>query len=472
MVQLHSVMRRRRLISLFLSLPVALAGGWGMRAEENVQTVRFRIESSNLEAGFGENDLAMATLRGMMIASAPSEVRVLAAASPDGPAALNARLARERADAAVAFLRSVRPSLPDDVFKVTVVSEDVKGTMDLIRDCGQPWAEEALKILSRGGTSPEEGLRRLEGGAVWQYLAQSVYPVLRRAEVEIVFPGQGAAASDSGSSGTTPSESGIPVESPDVSGIRDSQEGIISSSGGEPLLRDDIPPDNENKGGSSVPGWAWGLIGVLGAGALAFGALFAREKRNNSSPSPPANTFTPVSPPKTPTKPNPVTEPRPASPPKTPTEPKTQTNPKPEVEPKPAAPSVPNSQPKAPSAPATPKVVPPVVAVSSRDGAFLSRINALIAENISNPSFGVDDLAAAVGISRIHLNRRLQNEAGTSPSALLKNARMSMASELLLSGKMSVGEIASKCGFSSLAYFSSAFKEFYGETPSEYVRNH
>lgn len=100
---------------------------------------------------------------------------------------------------------------------------------------------------------------------------------------------------------------------------------------------------------------------------------------------------------------------------------------------------------------------------------FTETVMALIEENISNPSYGVDDIANDLGISRIHLNRKLKAESCPSPSALLKKARMDMASSMIKDGTYSIAEIATRCGFATPSYFSTAFKQYFGKTPSEYI---
>ena len=113
------------------------------------------------------------------------------------------------------------------------------------------------------------------------------------------------------------------------------------------------------------------------------------------------------------------------------------------------------------SAPAAPAAPAP--------SAFLSNVKSIIQSHVSDPSFGVEELAAAMGISRIHLNRKLQADSNTSPSALLKEARMTLAAESLLKGEESIADIAARSGFSTPSYFSTAFKDYFGMTPSEYI---
>ena len=124
----------------------------------------------------------------------------------------------------------------------------------------------------------------------------------------------------------------------------------------------------------------------------------------------------------------------------------------------------------------TPKVVSPAVSpekkpipTPSSPSSFLSQVNSLIQKNYSDPDFGVEQIAAALGITRVHLNRKLKAESDASPSSLLKAERMKHASELLLRGDITVADISKSCGFSTQSYFSTAFRDYFGQTPSEYI---
>ncbi len=102
------------------------------------------------------------------------------------------------------------------------------------------------------------------------------------------------------------------------------------------------------------------------------------------------------------------------------------------------------------------------------DGEFAAKVLEIIKANFTNPNFGVEDVAAALGMSRVHLNRKLKAENSPSPSDLIKKMRMDLAAGMLKEGSASISEIASRCGFSSASYFSSAFKEYFGVAPAAY----
>ena len=192
--------------------------------------------------------------------------------------------------------------------------------------------------------------------------------------------------------------------------------------------------------------WLSLLIGIL-VGAILFRLLFALFHRADPARvpapapavvTPPAprvsETSVPSSPAPKPLVPEPVPAPSPA--------PVPASVPAPKPVPKPAAP--------APSS-------------------FYQEVLRLIERNYIHPEYGVEEMAATLGLSRIHLNRKLKAEANTSPSTMLKEVRMKHARALLDEGKLSVAEISLACGFSTPSYFSTAFREYYGKTPSEYL---
>lgn len=102
---------------------------------------------------------------------------------------------------------------------------------------------------------------------------------------------------------------------------------------------------------------------------------------------------------------------------------------------------------------------------------FTKTVLDLIDQNLSNPQFDVDSIAEITGMSRIHVNRKLKSEGSPSPSVLLKDARMSLASRLLKEAKVSVKDVGIACGFSRPSYFATAFKDYFGVSPSDFQAN-
>lgn len=93
----------------------------------------------------------------------------------------------------------------------------------------------------------------------------------------------------------------------------------------------------------------------------------------------------------------------------------------------------------------------------------------VIRANIENPDFGVEELSREVGMSRVHLNRKLKELMNISPSNLIRSIRLRQAAFLLINSKVNISEVAYRVGFSTHSYFSNSFHEYFGMTPKEFV---
>ena len=81
---------------------------------------------------------------------------------------------------------------------------------------------------------------------------------------------------------------------------------------------------------------------------------------------------------------------------------------------------------------------------------------------------GVDDLAAAAGLSRAHFSREFRRAFGESPHAYLLTRRLERAAALLRTTDRSVADICLSVGLRSIGSFTTSFKRAYGQTPTEY----
>lgn len=99
---------------------------------------------------------------------------------------------------------------------------------------------------------------------------------------------------------------------------------------------------------------------------------------------------------------------------------------------------------------------------------LMDRIMRCVNQNIKNADFSIDDLCQDVGISRVHLYRKLKELTNQSPRDFIRNIRLKQAERLLLRDSYSINEIAEAVGFSRANNFSSAFKEQYGFPPLQW----
>ena len=108
------------------------------------------------------------------------------------------------------------------------------------------------------------------------------------------------------------------------------------------------------------------------------------------------------------------------------------------------------------------------VEMKSPDEQLLDRVMKVINENLSNSDLNIDHLATTVGISRVHLHRKMKELTGQTPHDFIRNIRLKQAAHLLSNGDMNITDVMYACGFSNPASFSTIFKRYYGMTPREY----
>ena len=107
--------------------------------------------------------------------------------------------------------------------------------------------------------------------------------------------------------------------------------------------------------------------------------------------------------------------------------------------------------------------------MTDSDNQLTSKVIAIIRQNMENPDFSVEELAREIGMSRVHLNRKLKETMNISPSNLIKSIRMKQAAYLLINNKVNISEVAYKVGFSTHSYFSNSFHDYFGMTPKEFT---
>ena len=102
-----------------------------------------------------------------------------------------------------------------------------------------------------------------------------------------------------------------------------------------------------------------------------------------------------------------------------------------------------------------------------RDDQRLRRVDDYLRANLHNP-VSLEDLAAQVNLSRFHLLRLFKQKYGETPLKRLTRLRMDEAKRCLQQGTLSIGEIASRCGYENPAHFASAFRRIEGVAPTAY----
>ena len=108
------------------------------------------------------------------------------------------------------------------------------------------------------------------------------------------------------------------------------------------------------------------------------------------------------------------------------------------------------------------------ITLKPADELLMERVMKAVNKHLSNPELNVEMLSRDVGISRVHMHRKMKELTNQSARDFIRTVRLKQAATLLSEKKLSVSEIAYAVGFSTLSHFSSCFREFYGMTPKEF----
>ena len=80
-------------------------------------------------------------------------------------------------------------------------------------------------------------------------------------------------------------------------------------------------------------------------------------------------------------------------------------------------------------------------------------------------------IAASASISESECLRCFRKTIGTTPIQYLKQYRIQQAARLLAETGQKISDIAVSCGFQDMSYFTKAFREQMGSTPTQYRKN-
>lgn len=108
--------------------------------------------------------------------------------------------------------------------------------------------------------------------------------------------------------------------------------------------------------------------------------------------------------------------------------------------------------------------------IADLDKGFVEKLRALIDEQLGNSELSVEDLGDKIGMSRVQLYRKSKALTGYSPNELLRIARLKKAASLLASTEKTIAEITYEVGFSSPSYFTKCYKDYFGESPTDFLK--
>ena len=115
-------------------------------------------------------------------------------------------------------------------------------------------------------------------------------------------------------------------------------------------------------------------------------------------------------------------------------------------------------------------IQPKDITISTVDEQFMQKAMKLMEENMANAEYSVENFSQDMNVSRTNLYRKIMAITGKSPIEYMRIIRLKRGKQLLMHGYR-INETAYNVGFSNPKYFRKYFKEEFGITPAEFLRN-
>lgn len=111
---------------------------------------------------------------------------------------------------------------------------------------------------------------------------------------------------------------------------------------------------------------------------------------------------------------------------------------------------------------------PEQIKITSLDEKFIGKAVKYVEQRMSDSDLSVEELAKNMGMSRVHLYKRITALTGKTPIEFIRVLRLKRATQLLRESQLNVSEIAYQVGFNNPKYFTKYFHEEFGMLPSAY----
>lgn len=111
---------------------------------------------------------------------------------------------------------------------------------------------------------------------------------------------------------------------------------------------------------------------------------------------------------------------------------------------------------------------PSEIVITSLDEKLIEKAVKYVEDNMSRTELSVEELSRELGMSRVHLYKKLLQITGKTPIEFIRVIRLKRAAQLLRESQLHVSEVAFEVGFNNPKYFSRYFKDEFGVLPSVY----
>lgn len=187
-------MLKYSVIVMLMLFPLMAVAGVKTGAEDGVEdtlTIRFRLDSIHVDMGYIDNAKVWKTFEENYRKyfadkdSLPLRIDIYSGASPEGPAAHNIWLGKNRG---VALQNQIRQLLNGRDARFVIHNEGPRwnALFNVVADSDEPWRDEVLRIIRQAPSSDgskrdhrEQQLRALRNGTVWPELLKKYLAPLR-----------------------------------------------------------------------------------------------------------------------------------------------------------------------------------------------------------------------------------------------------------------------------------------------------
>ncbi len=118
------------------------------------------------------------------------------------------------------------------------------------------------------------------------------------------------------------------------------------------------------------------------------------------------------------------------------------------------------------------EISPSKINVTPLDEKLMQKAIRYVEDNLSRSDLSVEELSSELGMSRVHLYKKMVSITGKTPIEFIRIIRLKRAAQLLAESQLSIAEITYQTGFNNLNLFRKYFKNEFGLLPSEYQSKH
>lgn len=111
---------------------------------------------------------------------------------------------------------------------------------------------------------------------------------------------------------------------------------------------------------------------------------------------------------------------------------------------------------------------PESINITPLDEKLVEKAVKYVVGSIKRPELSVEELSAHMGMSRVHLYKKLKATTGKTPIEFIRLIRLKRAAQLLRESQLNVSEVAYQVGFNNPRNFSRYFRDEFGVLPSVY----